>query len=453
LADKSLQPAQPAPETLGRTEGLSRPGIDSDTAQGVQEALTAQIPQAGQVSVAPGEPAPPGPFMGGRGAAVPQVTRSREKGGEHLVRHYSRDPEAFPKPTGREEAWRFTPLKRLRGLLDGPEAGAKLSVDVEAPEGVTVERVGAGDPRIASAFTPSDRVAAFALVRSDGATVVSVPKNTDVSAPVVLRLHGEGREGVAYGHLVVDVAPFATATVVLDHTGSATFAGNAEFAVGDGASLTVISLQDWEDDTVHVATHAARVGRDARFRSITVTLGGDVVRITPTVHYAGSGGDADLHGLFFTSAGQHQEHRIFIDHQQRSCRSRVTYKGALQGDKSHSVWIGDVLIGKDATGTDTYELNRNLLLDDGPRADSVPNLEIETGEVINAGHASATGRFDDEALFYLMARGIPADEARRLVVRGFFAEVIDAIHVPAIRERVGAAVEQELAAAGMGAAL
>jgi Fe-S cluster assembly protein SufD len=208
-------------------------------------------------------------------------------------------------------------------------------------------------------------------------------------------------------------------------------------------------LQDWEDDAVHVATHAAKVGRDARFRSVIVTLGGDLVRISPTVHYAGSGGDAELYGLFFTDAGQHQEHRVYVDHEQRSCRSRVTFKGALQGAKAHSVWIGDVMIGKHASGTDTYELNRNLLLDDGARADSVPNLEIETGEVIGAGHASATGRFDDEALFYLMARGIPADEARRLVVRGFFAEVVDAIDVPAIRERVDAAVEQELATAGL----
>ena len=316
-------------------------------------------------------------------------------GGEHLARRTAATGD-FPKPAGREEEWRFTPLKRLRGLLDGPEAGAKLSIDVDAPEGVTVERVGAGDPRIASAFTPSERISAFALVRSDGATVVSIPKETEVTAPVILRLHGEGGEGVTYGHLVVDVAPFATATVVLDHTGSATFAGNAEFAIGDGASLTVISLQDWDDDAVHVATHAARVGRDARFRSVIVTLGGDLCAFHRPCITPGPAASAELYGLFFADAGQHQEHRVYVDHEQRSCRSRVTFKGALQGAKAHSVWIGDVLIGKDATGTDTYELNRNLLLDDGARADSVPNLEIETGEVIGAGHASATGRFDDE---------------------------------------------------------
>ena len=114
----------------------------------------------------------------------------------------------------------------------------------------------------------------------------------------------------------------------------------------------------------------------------------------------------------------------------RNCRSRVTYKGALQGEGAHTVWVGDVLIRADAEGTDTYELNRNLVLTDGARADSVPNLEIETGEIAGAGHASATGRFDDEQLFYLQARGIPEDEARRLVVRGFFAELVQQIGVP-----------------------
>jgi Fe-S cluster assembly protein SufD len=122
----------------------------------------------------------------------------------------------------------------------------------------------------------------------------------------------------------------------------------------------------------------------------------------------------------------------------------VTYKGALSGEGAHAVWIGDVLIGADAIGTDTYEINRNLVLSDGARADSVPNLEIETGEVVGAGHASATGRFDDESLFYLMSRGIPAAEARRLVVRGFFAEIVDRIELPELRERIARAVEVEL---------
>jgi Fe-S cluster assembly protein SufD len=180
-------------------------------------------------------------------------------------------------------------------------------------------------------------------------------------------------------------------------------------------------------------------------KSVNVTFGGDLVRITPNVRYSAPGGDAELLGLYFADDGQHLEHRLFADHSVAHCRSHVTYKGALQGAEAHTVWVGDVLIRAAAEGTDTYELNRNLLLTDGARADSVPNLEIETGEIVGAGHASATGRFDDEQLFYLQARGIREDEARRLVVRGFFADVVRQIGVPELEEQLMAKVEQELA--------
>jgi Fe-S cluster assembly protein SufD len=190
---------------------------------------------------------------------------------------------------------------------------------------------------------------------------------------------------------------------------------------------------------------ATRLGRDARFRSTSVTYGGSLVRVNETVEYAGPGGDADLRGVALATDGQHLEHRLLVDHGAPHCRSRVTYKNALQGDQAHTVWIGDVVIRAAATGTDTYEVNRNLLLTPEARADSVPNLEIETGEITGAGHASATGRFDDEQLFYLQARGIPTDVARRMVVRGFFAEVVEQIGVPELEQRLMAEVERELA--------
>jgi Fe-S cluster assembly protein SufD len=233
---------------------------------------------------------------------------------------------------------------------------------------------------------------------------------------------------------------------VIDHTGSATYGAMLSVLVGDGARLTLVNLQDWDDDTVHVEHQAASVGRDATFTSAVVTLGGDLVRLTPTVQFSGPGASAELLGLYFADAGQHLEHRLFVDHNQPNCRSRVTYKGALQGARAHSVWIGDVLIRANATGTDTYEENRNLLLTDGARADSVPNLEILTGEVVGAGHASASGRLEDHHLFYLMARGIPMEEARRLVIRGFFGQLIAKIAVPELRDRITGAIEAELAA-------
>jgi Fe-S cluster assembly protein SufD len=189
---------------------------------------------------------------------------------------------------------------------------------------------------------------------------------------------------------------------------------------------------------------AIRLGRDARVRSTQVSLGGRAIRIVESVEYAGPGGDAELIGVYFADTEQHIEHRLFVDHSAPNCRSNVLYKGALQGAGAHTVWVGDVLIRSTATGTDTYELNRNLVLTEGARADSVPNLEIETGEIAGAGHASATGRFDDEQLFYLMSRGVPEAVARRLVVRGFFADVINRIGVPEVEAQLLAAVDAEL---------
>ncbi|WP_455354228.1 Fe-S cluster assembly protein SufD [Streptomyces sp. SYSU K217416] len=355
------------------------------------------------------------------------------------------DVADFPVPHGREEEWRFTPLDRLRGLHDGTaEAGGVLTVEVTAPEGVTVETVDRGDARLGRAGTPVDRVAAQAYSSFEKASVVSVPKETVLAEPIRIAVHGEG--GTAFGHQVVELGAFAEAVVVIDHTGDAVLAANVDYVLGDGAKLTVVSVQDWDDNAVHVAQHNALVGRDASFKSITVTFGGDLVRIHPRVQYAGPGGEAELFGLYFTDQGQHQEHRLLVDHNAPHCRSNVAFKGALQGQDAHAVWIGDVLIRVMAEGTDTYELNRNLVLTDGARVDSVPNLEIETGEIVGAGHASATGRFDDEQLFYLQSRGIPAGEARRLVVRGFFAELVQQIGLPDVEERLIAKIDAELEA-------
>ncbi|MEV5970681.1 Fe-S cluster assembly protein SufD [Streptomyces sp. NPDC051921] len=356
------------------------------------------------------------------------------------------DVADFPVPHGREEEWRFTPLERLRGLHDGTAVatGEGVRVEVEAPEGVTVETVGRDDARLGKAGTPVDRVAAQAYTSFEKASVVTVAKEAVLTEPIRIAVHGEG--GVAFGHQVIELGAFAEAVVVIDHTGDAVLAANVDYVLGDGAKLTVVSVQDWDEKAVHVAQHNALVGRDASFKSVVVTFGGDVVRIHPRVTYTAPGGEAELFGLYFTDAGQHQEHRLLVTHNVPHCKSNVAYKGALQGQDAHAVWIGDVLIEAKAEGTDTYELNRNLVLTDGARVDSVPNLEIETGEIAGAGHASATGRFDDEQLFYLMSRGIPAAEARRLVVRGFFAELVQQIGLPDVEERLIAKIEAELEA-------
>ncbi len=364
------------------------------------------------------------------------------------------DVDAFEVPGGRDELWRFTPLKRLRGLHDG-SAPATGRADIEVSEcaGVTVETVRRADDRLGQAGVPADRVAAQAFSSFDSATVVTIPKDAACEQPIEIDVTGPGEGETAYGHLQVRVSELGEAVVIIDQNGSGTYADNIEFVVGDSARLTVVSIADWADDAVHVSSHHAVLGKDAVLRHVAVTLGGDVVRLTARARFDAPGGDAELLGLYFADDGQHFESRLLVDHAQPNCRSNVTYKGALQGDPdsarpdAHTVWVGDVLIRAEADGTDTFETNRNLILTDGARADSVPNLEIETGEITGAGHASATGRFDDEQLFYLQARGIPEDQARRLVVRGFFGALIQKIAVPAVRERLTEAIEQELAIA------
>jgi len=360
------------------------------------------------------------------------------EGGRHLDRTFSRDPQAFAEPNSRQEIWRFAALPRLRALFAAPDADGPLAFSWAT--GAPVEVVPMTDARVGSVHTPFDRLSAIAMSKATEAVVVSVAG--ELAEPVIVSAKGAG--GVAYGHVVVDVAPHAVGTVVLDHVGNAQYAANVEIKVGDGASVTVVSIQDWDDDTVHACAQTALVGRDAKLRHINISFGGSAVRVTPVVRFAGPGGDVELLGLFFADAGQHIDNRLLVDHDMPHCKSRVNYRGALQGAGARSVWTGDVIIRATGIGTDTYEVNRNLLLTDGARADSVPNLEILTGEVVGAGHASATGRFDDEQLFYLQARGIPADQARRLIVRGFFADVIERIQVPDLVERLLATVDREL---------
>ncbi|WP_426225889.1 Fe-S cluster assembly protein SufD [Pseudarthrobacter sp. DSP2-3-2b1] len=350
----------------------------------------------------------------------------------------------FKPLTGLEEDWRFTPLKRLRGLHSDVLNGAAPSVTVSGPEQVTVETVSREDKRIGSAGIPEDRVSANAWENFSEATVLTIPAEFEAGTEITVLITGQDTVAAAQ-HLVIVAQKFSKSVVVLDHQGSAVVSENIEIVVEDGADLTVVSLQEWNDDAVHASSQQAKIGRDAKLKHVVVSLGGDLVRVTPSARFTAPGGEAEMFGLYFADAGQHLEQRLFVDHAVANCTSNVLYKGALQGRNAHAVWVGDVLIRKEAEGTDSYEANRNLLLTDGARADSVPNLEIETGLIKGAGHASATGRLDDQHLFYLMARGIPEDVARRLVVRGFLHEIIQQIKVPALEERLTDAVERELA--------
>jgi Fe-S cluster assembly protein SufD len=370
--------------------------------------------------------------------------------GSPAERFTSADPADFAVPTGREEEWRFSPVRKLRALFQPMDDAGAVTTTVTAPEGVRHRVVPISDPAVGRVLAPADRVSAIAYASSQQALVVEVLAGQSLSDPIILSASASGTR--SYAHLVIDAGSYSNAVVVVDYTGSGTLAENVEILLADGASLTVISVADWDDDAIHLTAHAAAVGRDATLSHIVVNTGGSVVRVTPTITFAGPGGRAQLAGVSFAGSGQHFESRLYVDHALPQCTSDVVYKSALVGETARTVWIGDVRIRPQAVGTSTYELNRNLLLSDGARADSVPNLEIETGEIAGAGHASATGRFDDLQLFYLQSRGIPEQEARRLVVRGFFAEIIDRIPVPELHDRLMAAIDRRLAAVASEAA-
>ncbi|MBA3233735.1 MAG: Fe-S cluster assembly protein SufD [Propionibacteriales bacterium] len=348
-------------------------------------------------------------------------------------------------PTGREEVWRFTPLKRLLGLLDGDASESHLKWDANVPAGVVVSEITTDEAARLGETKPSDRPSALAVANGGGAILVDIGAETELSEPLVVRLSGTSSDELVWGHIVVRLGHHAKATVVFEHSGSARYSASTSVLVGDNALLDLVSLQLWDNDAVHLGQVGVRIGRDAHVRSFQASLGGDLVRINENFAYDGPGGVLEAYGLYFVDAGQHIEHRLFIDHNAPHTKSNAVYKGGLQGDGAHSVWVGDVLIRKAAEGIETFETNRNLVLTDGCRADSVPNLEIETGEIAGAGHASATGRFDDEQLFYIQSRGVTKDEARRLVVHGFFADIIKKIHVPEVEQRLMVAVEAELA--------
>ncbi|GAA2023989.1 Fe-S cluster assembly protein SufD [Agromyces tropicus] len=367
------------------------------------------------------------------GPVVPVQTRSE--------RFRSTDVAAFEAVTGREHEWKYSPVAAFADLTSGELDGSRAEVESTPVDGVTHSWIPRDDARIGRAGIPEERASANAWSGFEKALLIEVAGEEAKTATVTRS--GLGATPRA-AHTVIEAAPNSRGLVVLRGTGDARLSENVEIVVGEGANLTVVSLQEWSDESVHLASHFARIGRDAKLKHIVVSLGGKVVRVNPSTHLAEQGGDIEALGMYFSDAGQHLEQQVFVHHDAPHTRSRVTYKGALQGEGARSVWIGDVLIGNAATGTDSYEQNRNLVLTDGTRADSVPNLEIETGDIEGAGHASATGRFDDEQLFYLQARGIPEDEARRLVVRGFLTEIVQQIGDAELEERLTLALEAEL---------
>lgn len=356
----------------------------------------------------------------------------------------SNNPADHPIPQGREEEWRFAPIRDIQDFFEERDWGI---ITTSPQEFVSL----VDDPASLLAWDAVDRPSAIAQSKLKSAVVVDIPAECVVDDVIVVDLHGS--DAANYGRVDIRIAAFARATVVLRHDLTSDSNVVVVTEVGDQADLTVLNVMDGPRTTRHLWHWHTTVGRDARFLGLSITLGGAFVRLQPSVRYLGPGGSAEMLGAFLASDGQFQEFRLFVDHNEPHCTSNVVYKGALSGADAHTVWIGDVLVRREAVGIETYEMNRNLLLNDGPRADSVPNLELETGDVVGAGHASATGRFDDEQLFYLQSRGIPEALARQLVVRGFFVDVMDKVADSGLRADILRRIEERIGMEALDAAL
>ncbi|WP_232678712.1 Fe-S cluster assembly protein SufD [Nocardioides sp. R-C-SC26] len=368
---------------------------------------------------------------------------------DHVESHLHTTPTfdlaAHPTPSGREEIWRFTPLRRLGSLLDDVAPGGRIELQADVPAGVAWSTVTADEAAALGGIAPLDRLGALAALHAPQVGVLDIPADTELTELIRVRAIGAGTADAVAEHTVIRVGRHASARLLLENSGSAHYNEFVQVIVEDGARVDLVTINDWADDAVHTGQTNILVGRDAEVRHFEVTIGGDVVRTSTNVAYSGTGGAFEGFGLYFADAGQHIEHRLFVDHNQPKTSSNVVYKGALQGERAHTVWIGNILIRKVAEGIETYEENRNLILSDGAQADSVPNLEIETGEIAGAGHASATARFDDEQLFYLRSRGISEKEAQRLVVHGFFDDLIRRIGIAEVEDKLRVTVEAELA--------
>jgi Fe-S cluster assembly protein SufD len=341
-------------------------------------------------------------------------------------RFASSDPTEFPTPSVRQPEWRYSPIDALRPLIDGELDGGRYDITVDGAE---------------LHWAPLADVAGRAGLPEDLLAARAWSATTD-AAHIIVGGSGEGVtirraiDGVRAAHLVVEFEPNTHRHVVIENHGAGALTENVEFIVGENATAYVYHLGEWDNQAIHAASHFATVARGGDLTHILVSLSGAVQRVNPSFALVGDRAAVEASGVYFADNGRHVEHQVFVHHQGPNTQSNVLYKGALHGQSTHTVWIGDVLIGREAVGTDSYEANRNLVLSDGARADSVPNLEIETGDIAGAGHASATGRLDDEHLFYLQARGISEVEARRLVALGFLLEIVGRINVPEVEARL-----------------
>jgi Fe-S cluster assembly protein SufD len=377
---------------------------------------------------------------------------------------------ALPLPDTNEEHWRFTDLRGFDpesfGQVTGtvPETGAAqtmLDLDVaglatitesgiaieRAPDGVTFAPLDEGHERLYSLVGWDEKFAAHNAAVWQHGLLVHVPKGVELDKPLYVRIAGSSDNAALFWRLLVIADPGARFTLVEEivsgspelnaYTNEA-----AELFVGDGAKLEYVSLQNLSRNTWHFASHHARVERDAELDWVTGGFGSKKGKVRIQNDLAGEGATSRVTGAYFTDGDQHLDYDTFQEHIAPNTTSDFAFKGALR-DSSTAVWRGMIRVERDAQKTNAYQENRNLMLSPTTHAVPIPGLEIMANDV-RCTHGATVGRVDREQLFYLMARGLSRGEAERLIVRGFFEDVLARVELEPVREALATALEARI---------
>jgi Fe-S cluster assembly protein SufD len=376
---------------------------------------------------------------------------------------------ALPLPTTTDEPWRFTDLKGFdpdayvsdgqvggqtpdTSMLDIDVAGVAVvtesGIEIErAPEGITFAPLDEAHERLGILVGHEEKFAAHNAALWKNGLLVVIPKGMNVEQPLYVRIANAIDKGSLFFRLLVIAEEGSSATLIEEYA-SATpeLAGYtnavAELFVEQGAKLEYVSLQNLSNETWHFATHHAQVGRDAELDWVAGGFGSKKGKTRIQNDLAGPGATSRVTGAYFADGTQHLDYDTFQEHIAPNTTSDFAFKGALR-DEATAVWRGMIRVEKDAQKTNAYQENRNLMLSEKAHADSIPGLEILANDV-RCTHGATLGQVDREQLFYLMARGLSRAEAERLIVRGFFQDILDRIELEPVRETLGEALEARI---------
>ena len=371
--------------------------------------------------------------------------------------------ERLPLPSTAEEHWRFTDLRGfdpdsvsdtavsdtipvpaltldVTGYASATEAGLRI---LEAPDGVTFEPLPRDHP--AKLVPPDDRFAVENLARWQHGLLVRVPKGVELAKPLYVQVTSSG--GPLYWRMVVVAEEGARFTLIEDLSSASPDAAaytNAvvELFLDPGARIEYVSLQNLSRETWHFGRHKAWLERDSELDWVIGGFGSKRGKVWIENDLAGPGATSRVTGAYFADGSQHLDYDTFQEHMAPNTESDFAFKGALR-EQASAVWRGMIRVEEGAQKTNAYQENRNLLLSPTAHADSIPGLEIMANDV-RCTHGATLGRIDREQLFYLMARGLSRAEAERLIVRGFFQDVLDRIELEPVREALGAALEARI---------